>query len=388
MIIIKKLFLFTFLITNLNAQYPFYLKNKVEVAQNELSSSLNQLIKINALNKKTNINPQKASAKSEGLKILNLIEIFEENPTQQSILVLDRLHNLYYLEFYKLINDLKITEAQKVAATSTLSDLFLPNIKKPELQTFKIRTVITKAFIQMIVINKTISFHQTRKDAIRLMLDIAKQEILGENKNLNKKSLDAFFNCLELNAPQALVSKTTKYLLISSATILTITIVTIIISIAVWKLYLGNKLNRVCAQASSKYNEIKESAEIKYNTLSEKVGDEGIQERYDRSVNEMIRQLTESLIDGVKRSVRQVDAHGNAYGSIFWNRFFNDFRTGDEVRETERNGQPDRQNHIPQPPREPELPPTETETMIFNLFTNIAQRFGFGGNGNREADGH
>ena len=175
---LKKLLIIILLFSSLNADNSWYLHNKVVNAQKELKYNYSKLIDSGLLdeNTKINVNPDKRCFKSEGIKLLDLIELLEQNPTKESIIVLDKLHNLYYLEFYKLINKLNCEDEIKLSLISTLSDLFLPNLKKLDLSTFKIRTILTKTFIKMVVINKTISFHQTRKDAISLLLNQTKEE--------------------------------------------------------------------------------------------------------------------------------------------------------------------------------------------------------------------
>ena len=109
---LKKFITIILLFSSLNSQPSWYLNNKVVNAQEQLKDNYSKLIDLGLIdeNTKINVNPDKRCFKSEGLKLLGLIELLEQNPTKQSIIVLDKLHNLYYLEFYKLINNLKCFE--------------------------------------------------------------------------------------------------------------------------------------------------------------------------------------------------------------------------------------------------------------------------------------
>ncbi len=304
---LKKFFTIIFLFTNLNANNSWYLNNKVENAQQQLKYNYSKLIDLGLIDKNTkiNVNPDKRCFKSEGLKLLGLIELLEQNPSKQSIIVLDKLHNLYYLEFYKLINNLKCDEEIKISLISTLSDLFLPNLKKLDLPTFKTRTILTKTFIKMVVINKTISFHQTRKSAIALLLNQIKEEILFEKETLKKKDLDLFIRILCLNAAQPLVTKTTKRLIIASAVILTITIIIIL----TYKPYIKPGIQKIKAKAREGTSKTTQYINKTKNDLKD-----------------TLEKQTEAALDGFKKGFR--DENGN--GTLVSNLIFGSHETREE----------------------------------------------------------
>ncbi|MFH1644308.1 MAG: hypothetical protein ABIA74_04000 [bacterium] len=339
---IKKLFILLTLITNLNAQYSWYLNNQVEYAQKELNANYSKLIKTGLIDKSLtiNVNPTKRCFKSEGLKLLELIQILQDNPTEQSIKVLDKLHNLYYLEFYKFINNLKITQEEKIKLSSTLSDLFLPNLKKIDLQTFNIRNILTKSFIQMIIINKTLSLHKTRKDSIQLLFNLAKQEILNEKENLNKKNLDKFISILELNAAQPLVGKWTKRLIIVTTIVLTITVIIIF----TWDPYIKPGIEKIKTKIGETYtslidkliqdasristetlnnadlqNRVSQIAQQAINNLNlpEKIDELNLNERLSQAINQAVENLNlPENIDNLNLNERLSQAINHAIDNL------------------------------------------------------------------------
>jgi len=249
--IFTAILLTSFLHASVPKKYDWFLDAQKQTTQKSFYGAYIKFIKNKLLSANfphkllINTDPTKINFKEEGVKTLELLELLEKNLTPESAVVLEKLNKLYLLEFTRFINQLKCPDEEKITAIASLNNLYYPLQKKITINVIHIRTLLTKMFIQMTIVNKTFTFHQKRKEAICLMLESIKRDLLDlqadETLNLQTKDIKKFMKILQLHAAKPLINQATKRFLIISA----VTVVVIVGAILAWKYAIKPALRQV-----------------------------------------------------------------------------------------------------------------------------------------------
>lgn len=176
----------------------------------------------------------------EGTIILRLVEWLESQIDQNTDILLERLNELYYLEFHRFIVSIDMKKEQCAEILAWCQDLYHYAISENGIKKYPFRTSISKLFLTIHVINSSHINYDSRKETAAFMVGLIRREMITINNGLKQKIeeqvIKSFTSLLEVYAVRSPLIEKSRF-----RKVMLITITFAVIGFFIYKVVMPNK---------------------------------------------------------------------------------------------------------------------------------------------------
>ena len=126
----------------------------------------------------------------KGTTLLKLIEELEQRNDKSAKLLLQRLNKFFVFKMHRLLSENDLRQKQSVRMLGCLDDLYGHKIATPAGAVAPFRTLLTKTFIVLAMVNDGNTHYNSRKETMLWHMNKLKHELLEINRQLGEQQID------------------------------------------------------------------------------------------------------------------------------------------------------------------------------------------------------
>ncbi len=153
------------------------------VANNYFDASYNNELVLGDINLSADI-------QHKGIILLQLIDAMNKRNDKSALLLLQRLNKFFALKMHRLLSENDLRQEQSVRMLGCLDDIYSHKVATPTGVAAPFRTLLTKTFIVLAIVNDGDSHFNSRKETMLWHMNKLKHELLDINRQLGEQKID------------------------------------------------------------------------------------------------------------------------------------------------------------------------------------------------------